>query len=64
MWGWRRPEPGEGLIALLLLLVINIALLPILGIAGLMSNDEGEKTKGAIILVIGIIIWMVILFNK
>ena len=46
-WGWRRPEPGDGLIALLLMLVVYIALLPVRGIAGLMSSDEGEKTKGA-----------------
>lgn len=62
-WGWRRPEPGEGLIALLLMLVINLLLLPVLGMAGIMSDNENEKVKGTIMLICGIIVWGYIIIN-
>lgn len=65
MWGWgyRRPSGGEALIALLIMLLINVIALPIMGIAGIMSEKEDEKVKGFFMLVIGIIIWGYVLLN-
>lgn len=63
MWGCRRPQPGDGLIALALLIIINLAALPILGLAGIMSDKEDEKVMGYIKLIAGIVVWGYILLN-
>lgn len=63
MWYSRRPEPGEGIIVFLIMLLINIALLPIMGIVGIMSENEDDKAQGMVMLIIGIIIWGYVILN-
>lgn len=59
MWGYRRHEPGDGLIAILLYLGFIIIAMPIVGLIGMCSNNETDKSQGTALFVIGIIIWIV-----
>ena len=61
-WGpWGKPHGNEGLIALLIIAAVYLLAMPIVGLVYVAGNDENKKTKGAIMLVVGIIIWIVVL---
>ncbi len=64
MWGWRhRPSGTEAIIALLLMIFIWFLALPVLGIAGLASENPDEKAKGTLYLIIFAVILIIGIFS-
>lgn len=60
---YYRHSAEDGLIALLIVIVINLVAMPFVGIGYLTSGVESEKTKGTIMLIAGIIIWCYIILK-